>query len=126
MKPAAGGALPPNRLRRGYGGQEGGGYRDGKEPSQPKVDVKALTRARQAAAEAARVLRDTENALRRDEFETVRTEREEQRAIEAAEKATQLREAAAEKAAESQRALSTARSRAEAAAAALKALENSR
>ena len=89
----------------------------------PKVDVKALTRARQAAAEAARVLRDTENALRRDEFEKVRTEREEQRAIEAAEKATQLREAAAEKAEESRRALSTARSRAEGAAEALKGLE---
>jgi hypothetical protein len=96
------------------------------KPSEPKVDVKALTRARQAAAEAARVLRDTENAVRRDEFEKVRTERDEKRAAEAAEKATALREAAAEKAEESRRALSTARSRAEATAAALKALENSR
>jgi hypothetical protein len=96
------------------------------QPSQPKVDVKALTRARQAAAEAARVLRDTENALRRDEFEKVRTEREEERASQAAAKATSLREAAAEKAEESRRALSTARKRAEAAADALKAIENSR
>ena len=93
------------------------------KPPEPKVDVKALTRARQAAAEAARVLRDTENALRRDEFEKVRTEREEQRAAEAAEKATSLREAAAERAEESRRALSTARSRAEATAEALKAIE---
>lgn len=96
------------------------------KPAPPKVDVKALTRARQAAAEAARVLRDTENALRRDEFEKVRTEREEKRAAEAAEKATALREAAAERVEESRRALSTARSRAEAAAAALKAIEKGR
>jgi hypothetical protein len=95
-------------------------------PKAPTIDVKALTRARQAAAEAGRVLRDTENAVRRDEFEKVRTERDEQRAIEAAEKATRLREAAAAKADESRRALSTARNRAEAAATALKALENSR
>ena len=95
-------------------------------PSQPKVDVKALTRARQAAAEAARVLRDTENALRRDEFEQVRTEREEKRAAEAAEKATALREAAAERVEESRRALSTARSRAAAATDAVKAIEKGR
>ena len=112
--------------RKGGSYRDGRSYKDGREPSQPKVDVKALTRARQAAAEAARVLRDTENALRRDEFERVRTEREEQRAAEAAEKATALREAAAEKAGESRRALSTARNRAEAAANALKAIENSR
>jgi hypothetical protein len=93
------------------------------KPSAPPVDAKALTRARQVAAEAARILRDAENAVRRDEFEKVRTEREEQRAADAAEKATRLREAAAEKVEESQRALSTARNRAESAAAALKALE---
>lgn len=92
-----------------------------KAPKAPTIDVKALTRARQAAAEAARILRDAENAVRRDEFERVRTEREETRAAEAAEKATRLREAAAEKVEESQRALETARKRAEAAAAALKA-----
>lgn len=89
----------------------------------PAIDVKALTRARQAAAEAARILRDAENAVRRDEFERVRTEREEKRAAEAAEKATRLREAAAAKVEESQRALTTARARAESATAALKAIE---
>ena len=92
----------------------------------PAIDVKALTRARQAAAEAARILRDAENAVRRDEFEKVRAEREEKRAAEAADKAARLREAAEEKAEESQRALTTARVRAEAATAALKAIENPR
>jgi len=92
----------------------------------PTIDVKALTRARHAAAEAARILRDTENAVRRDEFERVRAEREEKRANEAAEKATRAREAAAEKVEESQRALATARARADAAAAALKAIEKPR
>jgi hypothetical protein len=95
-----------------------------KAPKAPAIDVKALTRARQAAAEAARILRDAENAVRRDEFEKVRTEREEQRAADAAEKATRLREAAAEKVEESERALVTARKRAESAAEALKAIEN--
>jgi len=93
-----------------------------KAPKAPTIDVKALTRARQAAAEAARILRDAENAVRRDEFEKVRTEREEQRAVDAAEKAARLREAAAEKVEESQRALTTARKRAESAEAALKAI----
>jgi hypothetical protein len=92
----------------------------------PAIDVKALTRARQAAAEAARILRDAENAVRRDEFEKVRAEREEKRAAEAADKAARLREAAEEKAEESQRALTTARARVEAAAAALKAAETPR
>jgi hypothetical protein len=119
-KPAAG--VPPKTGLPPKGGND----RKEKEPAKPSVDVKALTRARQAAAEAARVLRDTENALRRDEFEKVRTEREEQRAMDAVAKATSLREAAAEKAEESRRALSTARSRAEAAAEALKAIEKSR
>lgn len=92
----------------------------------PAIDLKALTRARQAAAEAARILRDAENAVRRDEFERVRTEREETRAIAAAEKATRLREAAAEKVDESRRALETARKRAEAADDAVKELETAR
>ena len=126
VKPAPGHALPPNRLRRGYGGQEGGSYRDGNGPSQPRVDVKALTRARQAAAETARALRDAENAARRDDFEKVRTEREEKRAQDVAEKATELRETAATRAEQTRLAVSTARSRAEAAAAALKAIEKGR
>jgi hypothetical protein len=95
------------------------------KPAAPKIDVKALTRARQAAAEAARILRDAENAVRRDEFEKVRAEREEKRAADAADKAARLREAAVEKVEESQRALATARARAEAATAALKAIDPS-
>jgi hypothetical protein len=110
----------------------------------PKVDAKALTRARQAAAAADRALREAENTARRDEFEKVRTEREEQRADEAVEKAreaaeratadlkeaeaaagrvTRLREAAAQKARDAERALATARKKAESAAADLSAIE---
>ena len=110
----------------------------------PKVDAKALTRARQAAASAARELRDAENAARRGEFEKVRTEREEKRAAEAVEKAreavtrakseledaevaataaTRAREAAAQRAREAHQALSSAGGRAQTAAAALKAIE---
>jgi hypothetical protein len=113
-------------------------------PSRPKVDAKALTRARQAAASAARVLRDAENEARRAEFEKARTEREGQRNADAVEKAREavtraaseleaaeaaasgaakLREAAAKRALALQQALSSARSRAESAAADLKALE---
>lgn len=110
----------------------------------PKVDAKALTRARQAAAAADRALRDAENTARRDEFEKVRTEREEQRADEAVEKAreaveratadlkeaeaaagraTRLRETAANKARDAERALTAARKKAESAAADLSAIE---
>jgi hypothetical protein len=110
----------------------------------PKVDAKALTRARQAAAAADRALREAENTARRDEFEKVRTEREEQRADEAVEKAreaaeratadlkeaeaaagraTRLRETAAQKARDAERALTTARKKAESAAADLSAIE---
>jgi hypothetical protein len=112
--------------------------------SQPKVDVKALTRARHAAEAATRALRDAEGAARREEFERVRTEREETRAAEAVEKArealkratsdlehaeaaataaTRLREATAQRALAAQKALSSARSRAEAAAAEVKTSE---
>jgi hypothetical protein len=108
------------------------------------VDAKALTRARQEAAAAARVLRDAENEARRDEFEKVRTEREEARAGEAVEKAREaagraaselkdaeaaatraarLRETAARTARDAQRALAGARERAEATAAEVSALE---
>ena len=112
--------------------------------ARPKVDAKVLTRARQAAAAADRALREAENTARRDEFERVRTEREEQRAEEAVEKArqtaeraaadlkeaeaaagrvTRLREEAAQRAREAERALAAARKKAEAAAADLAAVE---
>ncbi len=112
--------------------------------SRPKVDARALTRARQADAEATRALRDAENTARREEFEKVRTERDEQRAEEAVETArealkraaseleqaeaaagaaTRLREAAAKRAVAAEKALPGARSRAESAAAALTAIE---
>jgi hypothetical protein len=108
------------------------------------VDAKALTRARQAAAAASRALEDANNTARREEFERVRTEREEQRAMDAAEKAreaveratselkvaegaaskaTRQREAAAERAAAAQEALSGARDRADAAADDVKTIE---
>jgi hypothetical protein len=116
----------------------------GVSPPGPKVDAKALTRARQEAASTARVLRDAENEARRAEFEKVRTEREEQRSADAVEKAREavkraaseledaegaasdaarLRQAAAKRALTLQQALSSARGRAESAAAGLKALE---
>lgn len=114
---------------------------------EPKVDAKALTKARHEAASTARAQREAETAARREEFEKVRTEREEKRAAEAVEKArdavaraeaaleeaesaaqraTQMRKAAAKRAADAQEALTEARDRAEAAAAALTALEGGR
>lgn len=115
--------------------------------AKPKVDAKALTKARHEAASTARALRDAETAARREEFEKVRTEREEKRADEAVEKArealsraeaeleeataaaqraAQIRKAAAKRAVEAQRTLSEARDRAEAAAADLTAMESGR
>jgi hypothetical protein len=116
-------------------------------PAEPKVDAKALTRARHEAASTARALRDAETAARREEFEQVRTERDERRALDGVEKAreavaraeadleeaqaaarraTEMRKAAARRAAEAQKALSEARDRAEAAAADLTGLETGR
>jgi hypothetical protein len=123
VSPKAPGQFPKAQLPKTNVQLPKGNSQGAKAPKGPAIDVKALTRARHAAAEAARILRDAENALRRDEFEKVRTEREEQRAVDAAAKAARLREAAAEKAEESQRALTTARSRVESTAAALKAIE---
>jgi len=95
-----------------------------------QVDIKALTRAKQAAASASSALRAAEQAARREQFEQARSEREERRAIEAAEQAraaqahaTKLREAATQRAAAAERALAAARSCAEDAVAAVKALE---
>jgi hypothetical protein len=116
----------------------------GAAPPKAKVDAKVLTRARQAAAVAARALRDAENAARRDEFERVRTAREETRAAEAAGKAraevtraaadleradaaaaaaARLRDAAAKRALDAQKDLAKARSGAESAAAEVKRIE---
>ena len=113
----------------------------------PKVDAKALTNARHEAASTTRALREAENAARREEFEKVRTEREEKRAADAVEKArdavaraeaeletaqsaaqqaTQLRKAAAKRSVEAQASLTEARDRAAAAAAELTALEGGR
>jgi len=119
----------------------------GASPAEPKVDAKALTKARHEAASTARALRDAETAARREEFEKVRTEREEKRTAEAidkareavaraeaeleeaqaaAQKAVQMRKAAAKRAVEAQEALAEARDRAESAAADLTAMENGR
>jgi hypothetical protein len=113
-------------------------------PPAAKVDAKVLTRARQEAAAAANAVRDAEQAARRQEFEAVRTTREEERAAKAVETArealsratselkhaeaaataaTRLREAAARRSDEAKDALSNARTRAEAAAAELKQIE---
>jgi hypothetical protein len=115
--------------------------------AEPKVDAKALTRARQAAAAAAEALRTAEAAVRREEFERVRTEREETRAATAVEKAreaseraaaelaeavaaakeaTRLRDAAAKRATAAEAALPRARKEAAAAASDLQALEKGR
>jgi hypothetical protein len=114
--------------------------------SLPKVDAKALTRAREAAAAATRAVRDAEQEVRRAEFEMVRTTREEERAAKAVENArdavreatseleraeaaaktaTRLREAAARRSEEAREALSKAHSRAESVAADLKKVEKS-
>lgn len=115
--------------------------------TQPKVDARALTKAKHEAASTARALRDAETAARREEFEKVRTEREEKRAAETVEKArealaraeaeleeaetaarnaAEMKKAAAKRAVEAQEAVSDARDRAEAAAADLTAIEKGR
>jgi hypothetical protein len=114
---------------------------------EPKVDAKTLTRVRQAAAAAADALRAAEAAVRREEFERVRTEREEKRAeaavakareeseraaaelaaaVTAARDAKRLRDAAAKRADAAEAALPKARKEAAAAAAELQALEKAR
>jgi hypothetical protein len=114
-------------------------------PSPPKVDAKALTRAREAAAAANRALREAEQAVRREEFEMVRTTRDEDRAAKAVEHArdavneatsaleraeasakaaTRLREEVAKRSDEAKETLAKARSRAESAAADLKKIES--
>lgn len=115
--------------------------------AEPKVDAKTLTRARQAAAAAAEALRTAEAAVRREEFERVRTEREETRAesalekaraasaraaaelaeaVAAAKEAARQRETAAKRASAAEAALPKARKEADAAAAQLEALDGGR
>lgn len=115
--------------------------------AEPKVDAKVLTRARQTAAAAAEALRAAEAAVRREEFEQARTEREEKRAAAAVEKAREAseraaaeladavaaakeaarqRDAAARRASAAEAALPRARKDAAAAAAELQALEKGR
>lgn len=126
------------------------------EPAEPKakgstparkVDARALTKAKHEAASTAGALRNAETAARREEFEKVRTEREEKRAAEAVEKAREavaraeaeleeaetaakkaieMRKAAAKRAVAAQDALSEARDRAQSAAADLTAIEKGR
>ena len=117
------------------------------ERARPTVDAKTLTRARQAAAVAADALRHAEAAVRREDFERARAEREEKRAESAVEKAREardranaelaaaeaarkeagrLRDAAVKRAAAAEAALPKARKEAEAAAAQLKALGGER
>src|SRR5205085_6133459 len=116
----------------------------GSLPSASKLDAKALTRAREAAAAASRALQQAEQTARRAEFEIVRTTRDEDRAAKSVEHAreavreataaldraemgakaaTRAREAAASHAGEAQEALSKARGRAESAAEDLKKIE---
>lgn len=113
-------------------------------PPRTKRDAKILTRAREAAASAARALREAEQAVRREEFEIARTTREEKRASEAVEKArealtraqadlksaerelaagTDARESAEKRARDGEHALTAARERHESAAAALQKIE---
>jgi hypothetical protein len=83
--------------------------------SRPKVDAKALTRAREAAASAARALRDAEQAARREEFEIARAAREEERAEKAVEESRDALARAKTDLAEAEAALVTATRRREAA-----------
>ena len=121
--------------------------RTASSPPAPKIDAKVLTRARHEAASTARALRDAETAARREEFERVRTEREEKRATDAVDKAreavaraeaeldeaeqaaaraAEMRASAAKRAADAHAAIAKARDRAESAAADLSALEKGR
>lgn len=59
-----------------------------------KADARALTRARETAAGAARALRDAEQAVRRHEFEIARAARDEERAARSVEHAREALDAA--------------------------------
>jgi hypothetical protein len=140
-------AAGPPRASRPAPERAGAAPPSAKSTPQPKVDAKALTKAKHQAASAARALQDAETAARREEFEKVRTEREEKRAAEAVDKAREAlerateeleqaetaakdaaekRKASAKRARDAQAALSEARDRAEAAAAELTTIEKGR
>ena len=57
-------------------------------PPRPKIDQKAVARARAAIADAEREARDAEQAARREEFEVGKTTRDEARAAKAVERTT--------------------------------------
>jgi hypothetical protein len=116
-----------------------------REPSRSKADAKALTRAREAAAAADRALKDVEQSVRRHEFEIARATRDEERGAKAVEQAraaveaakaelagaerdhadaASRRKAAEQAAKKAQSAVAAARRQAEAAGAALKALNS--
>jgi hypothetical protein len=115
-----------------------------KLPPGPKVDAKALTRAREASAAATRAVREAEQAVRLEEFEIVRATREEERATKAvddareqvseaksaleraeasAKAAARARGAATKRSEDAKAALVKARARAESATADLKKIE---
>lgn len=117
------------------------------QDSSSKADARAITAARQEAASSERALKEAEQAVRREEFESARAAREERRAADVVEKArgaldearreleraeTAHRKARGEREHAEKRipgareAVTTARSRAQAAAAALKKLMPSR
>jgi hypothetical protein len=124
---------------------------DTKEPKEPKelarskADAKALTAAREAAATADRALKEAEQAVRRHEFEIARAARDEERAGRAVDEARAAVDEAKEALASAERerdeavtrreaaeaaakkagpAVPAARRQAEAAAAALKKIQN--
>ena len=65
-----------------------------KSAAKSKVDAKALTRAREAAAAAANAVRDAERAVQRGEFEVARTTRDAERAVRAIDEAREALERA--------------------------------
>ena len=82
---------------------------------QSNIDAKALTRAREEAASAGQGVRDAENAARREEFETARATRDEERAHKAVEQAKEALASASEGLKNARAALLTATRRREAA-----------
>ena len=111
--------------------------------SSTKSDARALTASRQEVASSERALKEADQAVRRDEFESARAARDERRAAEAVEKAREAldaakheleraeaahrtareeRDAAEQRVPAARETLAAAKSRAHAAAAALKKL----
>jgi hypothetical protein len=93
------------------------------ERQKPKVDAKALARARQEVAAAERELRSAEGAAKRAEFEKARAERDLKRAEEATAEARRELDSASSRAAHRDEELASARERLDAARAALQQVE---